>query len=157
MEHDIYAYFSPTSSDIPCGICKKSTTRSIEVVKWPLVLIINVNECQRNVKSRKPPDMFSLAQFSSWIAAGLPSSMVYDLVCFCSALQINSTESIVRSTKIKKCWSTSINKRLIGCGDQLKRLFAYSRKCYNFEQLLNEYLGQSESSGGDISIPSRKL
>ncbi len=132
LEHDVHAYFAPTSSDIPCAICKKSTTRNIEVVKWPSVLIINVNKYQRNVKSRKPPDMFSLAQFSSWIAGGLPSSMVYDLVCFCSTLQINSTESIVRSTKIKKSWSTSINKRLIGCGDQLKRLFAYSRKCYNF-------------------------
>ncbi|CAF4164688.1 unnamed protein product, partial [Adineta steineri] len=33
----------------------------------------------------------------------------------------------VRTTKIKKSWSTSINKRLIGGGDQLKRLFAHSR------------------------------
>ncbi|CAF1512950.1 unnamed protein product [Adineta steineri] len=33
----------------------------------------------------------------------------------------------VRTTKIKKSWSTSINKRLIGGGDQLKRLFAHSQ------------------------------
>jgi hypothetical protein len=91
--------------------------------------MVNVNECQTNVKSRKPPNMFSLAQFSSWIATGLPSSMVYDLVCFGSRLEINSTESIVRSTKIKKSWSTSNNKRLISEGDQLKRLFAHSRTC----------------------------
>jgi hypothetical protein len=128
LEHDLYGYFAPTSSDILCESCKKATTRHIEVLKWPSFLVITVNESKRNVKSRKPPDMFSLAQFSSWTSIGLPSSVVFDLVCFCSVLEMHSTQLIVRTTKIKKSWSTSINKRLIGGGDQLKRLFAHSRK-----------------------------
>ncbi|CAF1488393.1 unnamed protein product, partial [Adineta steineri] len=127
LEHDLFAYFAPTLSDLLCESCKKATTRHIEVLKWPAVLMITVNAYKRNVKSRKPPNMFSLAQFSSWISIGLPSSMVYDLVCFCSVLEMDNTELIVRTTKIKKSWSTSINKRLIGGGDQLKRLFAHSR------------------------------
>lgn len=132
IDHQIYAYFSLTSSDIPCDSCRKTTTRRIEVLQWPSIVMINVNDCQRNVKSRKPPEMLSLAQFSKWSCIGLPSSMVYDLVSFCSTLQINGNELVVRSTRIKKSWSTSANKRLIGEGDQLKRLFANSRKYQDF-------------------------
>jgi hypothetical protein len=136
IDHQLFGFFSPTSSDIPCDSCKRTTTRHIEVLQWPSVFIMYVNECQRNVKSRKPPDMLSLAQFSRWTCIGLPSSMVYSLVCFSSVLQVNNNELIVRSTRIKKSWTTSINKRLIGEGDQLKRLFANSRKWRNFQQRL---------------------
>ena len=36
---------------------------------------------------------------------------------------------MVRVTKIKESWFINVNKRLIGEGEQLKRLYAHSRKC----------------------------
>lgn len=128
LEHDFYTYFSPISSDIQCESCKRATIRHIEVLKWPPVIVVTVNGHKKDVKSRKPPGIFTLAQFSNWISIGLPSTMVYDLVSFCSILPMENTDFIVRATKIKKSWLTSTNKRLIGYGDQLKRLFAHSRK-----------------------------
>ena len=136
LEHALLSYFAPTSSDIMCKSCRKATCRHIEVLNWPAVLLITVNDYKKNVKSRSPPNMFTLAQFSNWLSIALPSSMIYDLVSFCSILEVDSTQLLVRTTKVKKCWTTSINKRLIGNGDQLKRLFAYSRMFqyffYNF-------------------------
>ena len=37
---------------------------------------------------------------------------------------------MIRITKIKKSWSTSVNKKMIGEGDQFKRLFANSCKLF---------------------------
>ncbi|CAF4192665.1 unnamed protein product [Adineta steineri] len=39
LEHDLFAYFAPTLSDLLCESCKKATTRHIEVLKWPAVLM----------------------------------------------------------------------------------------------------------------------
>ncbi|CAF5227694.1 unnamed protein product, partial [Rotaria magnacalcarata] len=35
-------------------------------------------------------------------------------------------ETMVRITKVKKSWLTSMHKRVIGDGDQLRRLYANS-------------------------------
>jgi hypothetical protein len=116
-------------SDIICIACDKQTTRQIEVIEWPQVFIVNINDFHRNVKFRKPPGVLSLAQFSSWIAIGCPSSAIYELVCFNSIVRSGANDNMVRVSKTKKSWSTSTNKRLIGEGDQLRRLYAHSRKC----------------------------
>ena len=102
------------------------------MVQWPQILIINVNDSQRCAKFRKPPGILSLAQFSTWLAIGCPSSCVYDLTCFNSIIRSGSSDVMVRATKIKKSWGTSINKKLIGEGEQLRRIFANSRKCLCF-------------------------
>lgn len=128
LENALHAFFAPTASDIVCVSCNQTTVRHIEVVEWPQVLIVNVNDSQKHVKSRKPPGALSLAQFSSWFAIGSPSSCVYDLTCFNSIIRSGTNDVMVRVTKIKKSWSTNINKRLIGEGEQLRRLFAHCRK-----------------------------
>ncbi|CAF1441600.1 unnamed protein product [Adineta ricciae] len=127
LEHDLYSYFAPVTSDLPCPLCGDLTIRHIEVIQWPYVLVLNINESSKNIKFRKPPGTLSLVRFSSWLSIEYPSSSVYDLVSFSSIIRSGSNEIMVRATKIKKSWSTSMNKRLIGCGEVLKRLYANSR------------------------------
>ncbi|CAF2986039.1 unnamed protein product [Rotaria sp. Silwood2] len=112
----------------------KPTTRHIDVTEFPSVLIIHINEPPINIKYRKPPDFVSLNSFADWRAIGFPSSAMYDLVCFNSIIRSGGNDLMVRVTKIKKSWSTSINKRVIGNGDLLKRLFAHSL----FERINNK-------------------
>lgn len=129
IEHDLHAFFAPTISDIICTSCSQPTIRHIEVVQWPQVLIANVNDSQEHVRYRKPPSVLSFAQFSSWLAIGYHSSSIYELICFNSIIQSDTSDVMVRVTKIKKSWSTSNNKRVIGEGEPLRRLFAHCRKC----------------------------
>ena len=128
LQHELHSFFSPTISDVPCASCGKPYVRHIEVVKWPPVLIINVSDAQKSIKFRQTPSIISLNQFSNWLAIGCPSSSVYDLVSFNSIVRSHANEAMVQVTKIKKSWLTSVNKRLIGDGEQLRRLFAHSRK-----------------------------
>ena len=121
-------FFTATSSDIPCASCNKPTVRHIEVLQWPAVLIVTVNGWKKNVKHRKPPGILSLIQLSRWLAIGCPSSAVYDLICFNSVIRSSENEVMVRATKIKKSWSTNVHKRLLGEGEQLRRIFAHGRK-----------------------------
>ncbi|CAF0902184.1 unnamed protein product [Adineta steineri] len=76
LEHDLYRFFAPTTSDLLCVLCNQATVRHIEVVEWPRILIININDFYRKVKFRKPPGVLSLDQFSSWRAIGCPSSCI---------------------------------------------------------------------------------
>ncbi|CAF3829497.1 unnamed protein product [Rotaria sordida] len=137
IEHQLSGFFGPIPSDLLCSVCNKQTTRHLEVVQWPPILIINVIDSEKNVRFQKPPGVFSLSKFSSWHAIGGASSTVYDLICFNSIIRSGITEKMVRITKIKKSWSTSINKRLIGHGEQLRRLFAHSRILI-FERINNQ-------------------
>ena len=134
LEHELHSFFSPIISDIQCSSCRKPYMRHIEVIQWPPVLIINVNDGRKNVKFRQPPGVISLAQFSNWLSISCPSSSVYDLICFNSILRTGDHDTMVQVTKIKKSWSSSVNKRLIGGGEQLRRLFANSRKFLSFFQ-----------------------
>jgi hypothetical protein len=79
------------------------------------------------VKYRKPPSFISLNSFSDWRAVAFLSSAIYHLVSFSSIIQSGGNDLMVRATKVKKSWSTSINKRVIGEGDVLKRLYGHSR------------------------------
>lgn len=128
LEHEIHSFFAPTLSDMPCMSCGKSCVRHIEVVQWPPIVIINVNDIHRNIKFRRPPGIISLAQFSNWLAISYLSASVYELVCFNSIVRSGAHEAMVQITKTKKSWSTNVNKRLIGEGEQLRRLYANSRK-----------------------------
>jgi len=128
LDNDINAFFGRSPSDILCTFCNKPTTRHIVVTEFPSVLIIHINESPVNIKHRQPPDLLSLISFSDWRALGFPSSAMYDMVGFNSIIRSGGNDLMVRVTKIKKSWSTSINKRLIGNGDLLRRLFAHSRK-----------------------------
>ena len=128
LEHQLFSFFSKNSSDIPCSLCNRHTIRHIEVLDWPPILIVNVHDSIKNVKFCKPVDIISLGQFSHWLAIGGPSSSVYDLICFNSIIRSGANDAMVRVTKTKQHWSTSINKKLIGQGEQLKRLYASSRK-----------------------------
>lgn len=134
LEREIHSFFSRKISDMACSSCGKPYMRHTEVVQWPSILIINVNDDYKNVDFRQPPGVISLAQFSNWLSIGCPSSSVYNLICFSSILRSGDQETMVQATKIKKSWSTNVNRRLIGAGEQLRRLFANSRK---FLLLLN--------------------
>lgn len=134
LERELCSFFSPTISDMRCPSCEKPYIRHTEVVQWPSVLIINVNDVRKNVEFRQPPGAISLAQFANWLSISCPSSSVYNLICFNSILRAGDQETMVQATRIKKSWSTNINRRLIGAGEQLRRLFANSRK---FLSLLN--------------------
>jgi hypothetical protein len=128
LERDLSDFFTPTASDMLCSLCNKPTTRHIEVVQWPQVLLININDSKQITKYRKPPGILSLVRFSNWLAVGCPSASIYDLICFNSVLQYGGSETMVRVTKVKKSWLTNINRRVIGGGEQLQRLYAHSRK-----------------------------
>ncbi|CAF3777950.1 unnamed protein product [Rotaria sordida] len=117
---------------LPCHlvvnkIYSKPTTRHIDITEFPSVLIVHINESPIDIKYRKPPDFVSLNSFADWRALGFPSSAMYNLVCFNSIIRSGGNDLMVRVTKVKKSWSTSINKRVIGNSDLLKRLFAHSR------------------------------
>ncbi|CAM4769922.1 unnamed protein product [Rotaria magnacalcarata] len=127
LERDLFDFFDQATSDLHCSTCKKSTIRHIEVIEWPRVLLININDSIKNTRHRKPPGIISLAQFSSWIAVGCPSASIYDLACFNSVISSGGNETMVRITKVKKSWLTSMHKRIIGDGGQLRRLYANSR------------------------------
>lgn len=129
LNNDINSFFGRNPSDILCKSCRKPTTRHIHVKEFPSVLIIHIDESPKDIKYRKPPDFVSLNSYADWCALGFPSSTMYELVCFNSIVQSGGIDSMVRVTKTKKSWSTSINKRVIGNGDLLKRLFAHSSKC----------------------------
>jgi len=137
LERDLCDFFTPTTSDLLCSLCKKPTIRHIEVIQWPQVLLINIHDSKQNIKYRKPPGVLSLVRFSSWLAIGCPSASIYDLICFNSVIQYGGNETMVRITKVKKSWSTNINKRVIGEGEQLQRLYAHSRKYYKLSSLLH--------------------
>ncbi|CAM4849263.1 unnamed protein product, partial [Rotaria magnacalcarata] len=127
LEHQLFSFFSKNSSDLLCKLCNRETIRHIDVLDWPPILIINVHDSMKNTKFRKPAGVVSLGQFSHWLAIGGPSSSVYDLTCFTSIIRSGSNDIMVRVTKTKQRWSTSINRKMIGDGEQLKRLYASSR------------------------------
>ncbi|CAF4999893.1 unnamed protein product, partial [Rotaria sp. Silwood1] len=137
LNNDINSFFERSPSDILCTSCSKPTTRHIDVTEFPSVLIVHINESPIDIKYRKPPDFVSLNPFADWRALGFPSSAMYNLVCFNSIMRSAGNDLMVRVTKIKKSWSTSINKRVIGNGDLLKRLFAHSRILV-FERINNK-------------------
>ena len=129
LEHRLFSFFSKNPSDLLCSICNRQTFRHIEVLEWPPILIINIQDSVRNAKFRKPIDIISLGQFSHWLATvGGPSSSVYDLISFNSIIRSGVNETMVRVIKTKQRWSTSTNKRLIGEGEQLRRLYSASCK-----------------------------
>jgi hypothetical protein len=70
----------------------------------------------------------SLSQFSDWLAIGIPSSSLFDLITFNSVLRVGDKDTMVRVTKSKKSWITSVNKKTIGDGEQLRHLYGSSRK-----------------------------
>lgn len=133
LERGLIDFFSATSSDLRCSVCNKFTIRHIEVLKWPPVLLININDSTKIAKHRKPPGMVSFSQFSSWNCIGCPSSSIYNLTCFSSSLKSSGgTETLVRATKVKKRWLTSTHRGAIGEGEQLRRLYTHCRECEFF-------------------------
>ena len=128
IERELVNFFRPMASDLLCSTCGKPTFRHIEVVQWPPVLVISVHDPKATANNRKPTNVISLARFSHWLAIGMASSTLYDLVTFSSVMRSGSNSSMIRVTKVKKSWATSTNKNLIGNGEQIRRLYANARK-----------------------------
>jgi hypothetical protein len=128
IERELLTFFGPTTSDILCSACDKPTIRHIEVIHWPQVLIVNVTDSRPNFRCRKPPGVISVSEFSNWLAIGTPSSTLYDLITFNSVLHKGDKDTMVRVTKTKKNWTSSAHKKIIGNGEQLRRLYGSSRK-----------------------------
>ncbi|CAF4803751.1 unnamed protein product [Rotaria sp. Silwood1] len=127
IEHELLTFFGPMTSDVLCSACGKSTVRHIEVIQWPQVLIINITDPKATFRYRRPPAVISVSEFSHWIAIGAPSSTLYDLITFNSVLGVGDKNVMIRVTKTKKNWTTSVNKKIIGNGEQLRRLYGSSR------------------------------
>ena len=127
LTHDLVKFFSSTSSDLNCSVCKRPTTRHIEVIQWPEILIVHINDRKNSTKYRKPPGTLSLIQFSNWCAIGSPAAAIYDLVCFNSIPQVPGKNNMVRVVKVRKSWQSSIHKRVIGEGEELRKLYGNSR------------------------------
>ncbi|CAF1351654.1 unnamed protein product [Adineta steineri] len=102
LKNGLHSYFAPVTLDLPCASCGNVIIRHIEVIQWSHVLIVNINDSQKNVRFRKLSNTLSLGQFFSWLSIQCPSSNVYDLVCFNSIIRSGSNNDIVRVTKIKK-------------------------------------------------------
>ena len=100
IEREVHTFFASVSSDLLCSSCNKPTARHLQVVQWPPVLLINVNDFHKEIKFRKLPTLMSLEQFSSWIAIGCPSGTVYELVAFNSIIRSGAASTMVRVTKI---------------------------------------------------------
>lgn len=64
------------------------------------------------------------------------TATIYDLVSFSSVVESGGNEIMVRITKVKKSWLTSIHKRTIGEGEELRRLYAHSRKYWKLIESL---------------------
>ncbi|CAF1463632.1 unnamed protein product, partial [Rotaria sp. Silwood1] len=127
IEHELLTFFGPMTSDVLCSACGKSTVRHIEVIQWPQVLIINITDPKATFRYRRPPAVISVSEFSHWIAIGAPSSTLYDLITFNSVLGVGDKNVMIRVTKTKKNWTTSVNKKIIGNGEQLRLLYGSSR------------------------------
>ncbi|CAF3514356.1 unnamed protein product [Rotaria sp. Silwood1] len=114
VEKNLFAYFAPTQSDLVCSNCNTATMRRIEVQQWPQVLLLHLNDSKQVTRPQRPPSMLSLGQFSSWNAIGFPSSSLYHLTCFTSVVKSGNYDTMVRTTKIKKNWRTSLHNKTIG-------------------------------------------
>jgi hypothetical protein len=128
IKRELRTFFSPAISDILCAACGKSTIRHIQVLQWPQVLIININDSKESFRYKKLPGVISMSQFSDWIAIGTRSSTLYDLITFNSITHVNGQDTTVRVTKVKNKWDSSAHKRKIGDGEELRRLYGCSRK-----------------------------
>lgn len=126
LTHDLVYFFSSTSSGLNCSVCRRPTTRHIEVIQWPEILIVHINDRKNSTKYRKPPGTLSLIQFSSWCVIGSPAAAIYDLVCFNSIPQVSGKNNMMRVIKVKKSWQSSIHKRAIGEGEELRKLYGNS-------------------------------
>jgi hypothetical protein len=128
IERDLLTFFGPMTSDLLCSACNKPTIRHIEVLQWPQVFIIHIIDSKPTFKYRKSPGVICLSEFSDWIAIGAPSSVLYDLITFNSVLRVGDKDNMIRVTKVKKNWITSVNKKKLGDGEQLRRLYGSARK-----------------------------
>jgi hypothetical protein len=129
IEHELVTFFSPTITDVICSACGKPTIRHIEMLQWPRVLIISINGSKPSFRYKKSPGVIFMTQFSHRIAIGTPSSTLYDLITFNSILRVNDKDTAVRVTKVKRHWNSSAHQRIIGNGEELRRLYGSSRKC----------------------------
>ena len=137
LTHDLFNFFSSTSSDLNCSMCKRPTTRHIEVIQWPEILIVHINDLKNTTKYRKPPGTVSLIQFSSWCSISSPAAAIYDLVCFNSISQVSGKNSMVQVTRSKRSWKSNTHKHVIGEGEELRKLYENSRKLDNFFSVTN--------------------
>ena len=74
---------------------------------------------------RKPPNSICLESFLEESSVGCLSSTIYDIVAFLSIMP--NTDKVVLATKIKERWRISSMSKLIGSGERLCQMLAYSR------------------------------
>jgi hypothetical protein len=133
LEREIIRFFSDTTSDQACSSCSLPLVRRVSVVHWPDTLFFTINSSRiPSARSQKAPQVMNLEQFNEPINIGSPATSVFDLTCFISMYKFNTHQELVRVTKIKTKWLSSINQKLIGEGEQFRNLFANSRKLFYF-------------------------
>ncbi|CAF1495637.1 unnamed protein product [Adineta steineri] len=129
LERQVASFFSDTTSDQICSSCSVPLIRRISVVHWPDVLLFTINSSQTlSARSQKAPQGMNLEQFNEPINIGSPATTIYDLPSFIAIHKFNNHDELVRVTKIKNKWLSSINQKLIGEGEHFPSLYANSRK-----------------------------
>ena len=134
LEQEIAGFFSDTTSDQACSSCLMPLIRRISVVQWPDTLFFTINSSgiPSTRSQKKAPQVMNMEQFNEPINIGSQGTSVFDLTCFIAMNKCNNHEELVRVTKIKNKWLSSINQRLTGEGEQFRDLYRNSRKLFYF-------------------------
>ncbi|CAF3701085.1 unnamed protein product [Adineta steineri] len=129
LEIEIVRFFSDTTSDQICTSCSVPLIRRISVIHWPDTLFFTINASRiLSSRSQKAPQVMNLEQFNEPINIGSPATSIFDLTCFIAMHKFSTHEELVRVTKIKTKWLSSIHQKIIGEGEQFRSLYANSRK-----------------------------
>ena len=133
LEREIINFFAKNLSDRVCSSCKMPMLRQISVMRWPDTFLISIDRSGKtSAHSQKAPDSINLDQFNEQINIGIPGMSVFDLTCFLAIKNSNNISNLVRVTKIKSKWLSSITGKMIGEGEQFRNLYGNSSKLFGF-------------------------
>ncbi|CAF1149091.1 unnamed protein product [Didymodactylos carnosus] len=130
LERELTSFFHGATSDRHCKKCSDIMVRRMQVLNWPDVLILTINDqTTTTIKrySRKPSKVFSLYPYNDVINICINSKCIFDLTTFISLKKSGTSNKLVRITKIDKKWSTSFSTKLIGEGVDLCELYAHNQ------------------------------
>jgi hypothetical protein len=129
LEREIVNYFADNTSDRMCTTCSMPMIRRISVIHWPDTLLLKINRSEKtSARLQKAPNAISLEHFNESVNIGNPGISVFDLTCFVAIYQHANDSKLVRVTKVKNKWISSVNSKLIGEGEMFRNLYGNSRK-----------------------------
>ncbi|CAF4249386.1 unnamed protein product [Rotaria sp. Silwood2] len=119
--HRLNNYFDGSVSDHLCDKC------STIIFLGPPVIVVQIhNENVSSTAMTKPPNAIFFQSFVEKLNIGCASSHIYDIIGFLSIMP-HTDNKLTLVTKIKQRWQVSSMMKLVGNGEKLCKLFAYSR------------------------------